>query len=606
MEHCANIASAAVPTRDLIPEEYTWAVEDLYPSDSDWEKDLKKAEKLVEDISRFKGRLSESAERLLEYLKSKDELDILYDRLFNYAERKTHEDTRDAHYQDYYNQALRLSSLIHSATAFSTPEILAIAEDRLQEFYEENAELKMYEWHIAEKRKRNAHTLSEEGERLLAAAEEMANAPTTIMATFTNADLRFPEVRGDDGNLTPLTMGRYFSFMKSKDRDVRKHAFTTLHNRLSEFKNTSASIFHAQANQLLFHAKARNYESSLEHSLDEANVPVSVYMNLINTVRNNLHYMHKYVALRKKLLKLDTQHIYDLSVPLVQDYDCKVPFAQAKEEILEALAPLGEEYLAILREGFEHRWIDVYENEGKFGGAYSTGTVAHPYVMLNYKDTLTDEFILAHEMGHAIHSYLSNKHQPRVYSDYVVFVAEVASTCNEALLMEYLLKKSTDKRERAYLINYFLEQFKGTLFRQAMLAEFEMEAHEMAAQGKTLTAEVLNDLYYKLNCDYYGPDLEVDPEIAIEWSKIPHFYYNFYIYQYATGYSAAMALYRKILDGGQTAVKNYMKFLSRGCSDTPIELLKIAGVDMTTPEPIDDAMQIFGQLIEELDELLAE
>lgn len=606
MEQSAIFASAAVPTRNQIPTEYTWAVEDLYTNDMEWEEDLHKAEGFVEDISRFQGRLGESAERLFEYLQCRDELDRIYDRVYNYAERKTHEDTRDAHYQDYYNQALRLSSLIHSATAFSTPEILAIAEEELQGFYETYEELKMYEWHIAEKRKQKEHILSEEGERLLAAAEGMANAPTNIMATFTNADLRFPEIMGEDGDSVPLTMGRYFAFVKSADRNVREQAFKSLHHRLDEFKNTSASIFHAQANQLLFHAKARKYESSLEHSLSEANVPVSVYTNLIETVRENIHYMHKYTKLRKKLLHLDTQHMYDLSVPLVQDYERKVPFEQAKEEILEALAPLGEEYLAILREGFENRWIDVYENEGKFGGAYSTGTVAHPYVMLNYKDTLTDEFILAHEMGHAIHSYLSAKHQPRVYSDYVVFVAEVASTCNEALLMDYLLKKSTDKRERAYLINYFLEQFKGTFFRQAMLAEFEMKAHELAGQGKTLTAEVLNDLYYQLNCDYYGNAVEVDKEIAIEWSKIPHFYYNFYVYQYATGYSAAMALYRKILEGGQTAVDNYIQFLSSGCSDTPIELLKLAGVDMTTPEPIDDAMQIFGKLMEELEELLAE
>lgn len=606
MEQNAMIASAAVPTRDQIPTEYTWAVEDLYSGDSEWEEDLHKAEELVEEISRFQGRLCESSERLLEYLQCKDEIDMVYDRVFNYAERKTHEDTRDAHYQDYYNQALRLSSLIHSATAFSMPEILAITEERLQEFYQNNKELQTYEWHIAEQRKRKEHVLSEEGERLLAATEGMANAPTTIMATFTNADLRFPDVMGEDGNREPLTMGRYFSFMKSSDREVRKQAFTHLHSRLNEFKNTSASIFHAQANQLLFQAKARKYGSSLEHSLDEANVPVNVYTNLIETVRKNIHYMHKYIALRKKLLKLDSQHIYDLSIPLVQDYDRKVPYEQAKEDILEALAPLGEEYLAILREGFENRWVDVYENEGKFGGAYSTGTVEHPYVLLNYKETLTDEFILIHEMGHAIHSYLSNKHQPRVYSDYVVFVAEVASTCNEALLMDYLLKKSTDKRERAYLINYFLEQFKGTFFRQVMLAEFEMKAHELAGQGKTLTAEVLNNLYYQLNCDYYGSEVEVDKEIAIEWSKIPHFYYNFYVYQYATGYSAAMALHQKILNGGQTAVCNYIRFLSSGCSDTPIELLKSAGVDMTTPEPIEDALQMFGKLIDELDGLLSE
>lgn len=606
MKDKANAMSLVFTDRNMIPLEYTWASEDLFLSDADWEKDYEVTKTMAEKLSHFKGQLSQSAENLLAYLRAKDEIDLKYDWIFSYAERKNHEDTRNAHYQDYYNKALKLLSIINGAAAFSTPEILSIPEETLQEFYKKSDELKCYEKHVNEKRKRKVHILSEEEEKLLAATEGISNAPTNIMATFTNADLKFPSITDENGNTVPVTMSGYFAHMRCKDSRVRRDAFLSLHSRLDEFKNTSASIYNSHVNQMLFNSKARNYNSSLEHSLSKNDVPVDVYTNLIDAAKNNLHYMHKYISLRKKLLKLNEQHVYDLAVPLVQSIECKVPFEQAKENIMEALAPLGEDYQKILKEGFENRWIDVYENEGKFGGAYSSGNLPHPYVLLNYKDTLTDEFMLVHEMGHAIHTYLSSKYQPRVYSDYVIFVAEVASTCNEALLMDYLLRKSTDKMERANLINYFLEQFKGTLYRQVMLAEFELKTHEIAAQGKTLTADVLNELYYKLNCEYFGPDVIVDKEIAVEWSKIPHLYYDFYVYQYATGYSAAMALYRKILDEGQPAVDRYLKFLASGCSDSPIELLKLAGVDMTTPEPINDALQIFGKLIDELDELLSE
>ena len=601
-----NEAGKTVPERRAVRPQYTWATEDLYASDQAWQDDVEAAKAMAAHIAQFCGTLAASADNLLAYLQSRDALNIKFDLIFNYAERKTHEDTRVARYQDFYNQAQSLSATVNSAAAFAVPEILEIPEDTLNRFYEQCPELRVYERYINEKRRRKEHILSENEERLLAAAQTMANAPTTIMATFTNADLKYPDVIGEDGNPTLLTGSRYLNFLQSKDVNVRRDAFLKLNRTLAAYQNTSAAMYNAQANQLLFYAKAKNYDSSLERSLDEADVPVSVYHNLIEAVHNNLHHMHRYVALRKKLLKLDQQHSYDLSVPLVQQVDCKVPYEQAKQEVLEAVAPLGKDYQDIMRQGFENRWIDVYENAGKFGGAYSAGANIHPFVMLNYKDTLKDEFILAHEMGHAIHSYLSYKHQPVIYSEYAIFVAEVASTCNEALLMEYLLGKTQDKLERANLINYFLEQFKGTLFRQAMLAEFEMRSHEMVQQGTTLTAETLNTLYYDLNRAYYGPEIVLDPEVGVEWSKIPHFYYNFYVYQYATGYSAAMALSRKILDEGQSAVEKYLKFLSGGCSASPIDLLKVAGVDMTTPEPINAALQVFGKLIDELDALLAD
>lgn len=597
-------AKTILERKDAMPQ-YTWATEDLYANDQAWKDDFDAVMSMASDMKRFQGSLSANPQQLLLFFQNRDALISKFNLVFAYAERKTHEDTRNPHYQDFYNQVHGLSATINSATAFSIPEILDIPEDTLNSFYEQCPALRLYQRYITENRRRKAHILSEAEERLLAAAQTIANAPTTIMATFTNADLKYPDVIGEDGNPTLLTGSRYMGFLQSKDANVRRDAFLKLNRTLAAYQNTSAAMYNAQANQLLFYAQAKNYTSSLEHALDDADVPVSVYHNLIEAVHNNLHLMHKYVALRKKLLKLEEQHSYDLSVPLVQNVDCKVTYEQAKQNVWEAMAPLGKDYQDLLQQGFENRWIDVYENAGKFGGAYSAGTGVHPYVLLNYKDTLKDEFILAHEMGHAIHSYLSDKHQPVIYSEYVNFVAEVASTCNEALLMEYLLAKTEDKLERAYLINYFLEQFKGTLFRQAMLAEFEMRSHEMAQQGMTLTAQALNTLYYDLNRAYYGPEIVLEPEVGVEWSKIPHFYYNFYVYQYATGYSAAMALSRKILDEGQNAVEKYLQFLCGGCSASPIDLLKMAGVDMTTPEPINAALQVFGKLIDELDTLLA-
>lgn len=598
--------SKTIPERNEIPVEYTWASEDLYSCDADWEKDYTDVKNEAQKLADFKGLLGKSADSLLAYLKYKDCITVRYDRIFSYAERKTHEDTRNAHYQDYYNRAMALSAEINSAAAFSTPEILDIPQETLESFFRENEQLRFYTRHIEDKRRRREHILSANEERILAQAEGVAKSPTTIMATFTNADLKFPDIEDEVGNMQPLTLGRYTTFMKNKNAKVRENAFFTLHRVLGDYKNTSAAIYNAHVNQMIFNARARNYSTTLECSLDKNDVPVNVYTNLIDTVRDNLHYMHKYIALRKKLLGLEKQHIYDLSLTLVQNYECKVPFEKAKEDITKALAPLGKEYADVLKEGFENRWIDVYENAGKFGGAYSTGSPEHPFVMLNYKDSLTDEFILVHEMGHAIHSWFSGRYQPTVYSDYVIFVAEVASTCNEALLMEYLLGKTEDKAGRAYLINYFLEQFKGTFFRQVMLAEFEMRTHQLAQQGITLTADVLNDMYWQLNRDYFGPYIEIEKDIAVEWSKIPHLYYDFYVYQYATGYAAAMALSRRILEEGQPAVDRYIGFLSGGCSDSPIELLKNAGIDMTTPEPVTEALQIFGRLIDELDSLLCD
>lgn len=596
----------AIKKRSEVELKNTWKTEDLYINDNAWHEDFELAKKMIENISKYKGKLSESSNTLLSYLKATDELNLKFDNIYNYAERKFDEDTKNTIYQDLANKIMNLAVTYGSATAFETPEIIAIPDETLNKFFNENKDLRLYERHLNEIRRKRDHILSEKEEILLAAAEDLSSAPSSIMSMFRNADLEFPDIIGEDGKPAKLTAGTFISYLESKDARVRKDAFMTLYHTLEKFKNTAASSYYAEVKQLMFYANARKYNSTMERALDNTGVPVAVYKNLIKSVHDNMHYMHKYVSLRKKLLKVDELHMYDLYTPVVQNSNDKITFEEAKNNVMEAVAPLGKEYQAILKEGFENRWIDVYENEGKRSGAYSAGAKVHPYVLLNHTDNLSGEFTLAHEMGHAIHSYLSNKTQPTVYSDYEIFVAEVASTCNEALLMEYLLGKTKDKLERANLINYFLEQFRGTLFRQTMFAEFEMLTHEMAEEGKSLTADALSNLYYDLNVKYFGDDIVVDREIAIEWARIPHFYYNFYVYQYATGYSAAMALSRKILDEGEPAVKNYLKFLSSGSSASPIDLLKIAGVDMTTPEPINAALSIFGKLIDELDNLLSE
>ena len=431
----------------------------------------------------------------------------------------------------------------------------------------------------------------------------MSQTPDTVYTALADADLTFRDAVDAEGNAHPLTQGTFVQLEESPDRTLRKSAYENLYDGFAAFKNTAAAVLNGQNKQLKFYADARKYDSALEASLDGTNVPVSVYDNLIEAVHKKLPSMHRYVRLRKKLLGVEELHFYDIYTPLLSDVDKHIPYEQAKQTVYEALAPLGEDYRAILKEGFDHRWIDVYQNQGKRSGAYSAGTAVHPYVLLNYTGTLDSQFTLAHEMGHALHSYLSNKHQNPIDADYVIFVAEVASTCNEALLMEHLLKNTTDKKERAYLINHFLDQFKGTIYRQTMFAEFERNIGAMTAQGQTLTADALCAEYKRLNEQYYGPDMVVDDRIAMEWARIPHFYYDYYVFQYATGYAAAIALSRRILDEGEPAVRDYLTFLSGGCSRSPIDLLKGAGVDMTGPEPVMQALDLFDRLLDEMEAL---
>lgn len=595
-----------IPKRSEVPEQFKWALEDIYATDEKWVEDLQKLKAMPERITAFKGRLSESADTLYDFMQLSDEISVLCDSLGNYAQRRSDEDTANAKYQGFLGQLMNAYVAVNSAGSFETPEIISIEEDKLQKFYEDKPELKLYKRALDKLRRKKAHILSEAEEKILALTGEMGQSPENIYSMFSDADLRFPDAVDKDGKAHQVTHGSYIPLVQSEDRVLRKSAFESMYGTFDKFKNTCAATLSAQIKAVNFYAKARRYDSSLEAALDGTEVPVSVYKNLIEAVHDNMHYMYDYVALRKKLLGVDELHFYDLYTPVVPDADMKITFEEAKETVLKALAPMGEDYLAILKEGFENRWIDVYENEGKTSGAYSAGARVHPYVLLNHKDTLNCMFTLAHEMGHAIHSYLSNKNQPVVYSDYVIFVAEVASTCNEALLMQYLLKNTEDKKQRAYLINYFLEQFRTTLYRQTMFAEFELKINEMVAAGESLTAEGLNELYGQLNKLYFGDGIVLDDEIKLEWARIPHFYYDYYVYQYATGYSAAIALSKRILKYGEPAVKDYIGFLKGGCSTDPISLLKGAGVDMATTQPINEALAMFGELVKEMEEAMAE
>lgn len=596
--------SKKIPERSELPVESQWALEDLYANDELWQADMKKMQEGGEKLASFAGKLGESAQELLNYLRLSDEVSELVDRLANYAMRRGDQDTRNSYYQGMVGQFMKEYVALGERVSFETPELMSISDEKMEQFYRDAPELELYRRHLEKIRRRKAHVLSASEEKLLAGLGEMAQTPQNTFSMFSNADIKFEPAEDRRGEKHTITQGTYISCLESTDRTLRKNAYENYYAAYQNYRNTCASCLNGQVKQLQFFANARKYPSSLDASLDNTEVPTSVYRNLIETVHQNMDKMYRYVRLRKKLLGVDELHMYDMYTPLVADADTHIEFADAKDTVLKALACMGEDYCKILKEGFDNRWIDVYENAGKRSGAYSAGTPVHPFVLLNYTGTLDSQFTLAHEMGHALHSYLSSRTQPQVYSDYVIFVAEVASTCNEALLMEYLLGKTTDKKQRAYLINHFLDQFKSTLYRQTMFAEFELRIAELNQQGTTLTADVLCEEYRKLNTLYYGPDVVQDDQIALEWARIPHFYYNYYVFQYATGYAAAIALSRKILAEGEPAVKRYLGFLSGGCSKTPIDLLKGAGVDMTTAEPVNTALSLFGELLDEMEALM--
>ena len=591
--------------REEIPVEHTWATEDLYVSDEKWEEDLLKMIEEGKALASYAGKLN-NAEDLYNFLYADEMADLRVGRLAGYCMRKSDQDTRDAHYQGMVGKFRGIMVKIGAECSFATPELMAISDEDMDRFYAEKPELERYRRYLTNMRRRKAHTLSPAEEKLLAAAGEVAGAPTNIYSMFANADIKFEDAVDALGNKHVVRQGTFVGLEESDDRVLRQSAYESLYGSFKQYKNTAAGLLNAQNKQLKFFAEAKKYNTAFEAALDRTNVPTDVYLNLIEAVHQNLDKMHRYVRLRKKMLGVDELHFYDIYTPLLSGADKYIPIEEAKQTVYDSLTPLGEEYRAVIKHAFANRWVDVYTNEGKRSGAYSAGADVHPFVLLNYTGTLDNQFTLAHEMGHAMHSYLSHKHQNPIDSNYVIFVAEVASTFNEALLMEHLLAKATDKKERAYLINHYLDQFKGTIYRQTMFAEFELNIGRMVAEGKSLTADVLSAEYKRLNELYYGPDMVVDDFIAVEWARIPHFYMNYYVFQYATGYSAAIALSRKVLDGGEQELKDYLGFLSGGCSKTPIDLLKGAGVDMTSPAPVNQALELFGKLLDEMEELMAE
>ena len=590
--------------RSEVPQENTWKLEDIFASDDEWFKEYESLKEIPGRAAEFAGKISKDPACLLEYMKLQDEIGIRLGSLYTYASCRSDEDTANNYYQDMSGKARSVMVGIMGAAAFSGPEIMSIPDDVMENFYREQPELETYRRSIYGIRRMKEHMLSPETERVLALSGEMSGAAGNISGVLRDAEMRFPDLTDSEGNTIQLTEDNLPFLLENPDVNFRRDAFQTYYKRFSEFKNTFAATLDAQFKQLLFYTRVRNYEDTLSAALDENEVPTDVYLNLIEAVHGNLDKMYRYVRLRKKMLGLDELHMHDVYVPIVGDVAVKVPYEEAKKTVLEALAVLGEDYTDLLKKGFDERWIDVYPNEGKRGGAYSSGSGRpHPYVLLNQKDNLDSMFTLAHEMGHSLHSWYSTKNQPVSTADYVIFVAEVASTCNEILLVRHLLKTTTDKRERMYLINHFLDSFKGTLYRQTMLAEFELMMGRMAEAGETLTADSLCEKYRKLNELYFGPDMISDEEIGLEWARIPHFFYNYYMFQYATGFSAAVAIANRILEEGAPAVEDYKKFLSSGSSSDPISLLKIAGVDMSTPAPVNSALELFGELVEELEKL---
>ncbi|KGG80808.1 oligopeptidase PepB [Caloranaerobacter azorensis H53214] len=594
-----------VKDRNQIEEKFKWNLESMYENDEKWEEDFQIVKKLIEQIKQYKNRVGESGKTLLEVLELESKILRIVENVYTYAKMRKDEDTRNDKYQALTDRATSLMVEVEESTSFIVPEILLIDESILNDYFENVEGLKLYRHYIERIVRRKKHYLSPEEEAIIAQAGELANSPETIFGMLNNADMKFPTITDEKGNEITITHGNFIKLMESKDRRVRKDAFKGLYDTYNKYRNTFAVTLSSNIKKDIFYSKVRKYNSSLEAALDVNNIPVEVYDNLIKAVHDNLSSMYRYVKLRKKVLGLDELHMYDLYTPLVKDIDMEIPYEEGKKIVLEGLRPLGDEYIEIVEEGFNSRWIDVYENRGKRSGAYSWGTYdSYPFILLNYQNNLDSVFTLAHELGHSLHSYYSRENQPYIYGDYSIFVAEVASTVNEAILMEYMISKAKNKDEKLYLLNHYLEQFRGTVYRQTMFAEFEKMIHEEIENGRSLTADSLCRMYKELNRKYYGPDIVIDDEIAMEWARIPHFYYNFYVYQYATGFSAAIALSQKILKEGRESVDRYINFLKSGNSDYPINVLKKAGVDMTTPQPVDNALKLFNKLLDEMESLL--
>lgn len=594
-------------TRDEIDLRYKWDIEAIYESDAAWESDFAQVQALMDKVAAFKGQLLLSSNNLMQALDSDMALDRLVSKLYLYAKMKLDENTRETHYQGLSSRAQNLSVRAGEVTAYLLPELLAGDETLIGQFMEEKEELRIFAHYFEQIMRRKAHTLSDSEEQLLAMTGELAAAPQNIFSMLNLADFKFPSVIDEKGKSVELTHGNFVPFMESASRELRADAFQKFYSVFVGHKNSIAAMVHAEVKKNVFYARARKHPSARAASLFKNNIDENVYDSLIEAVNKNLPHMHKYMEIRKKALKLKEFHMYDMYVPLMKEADLKVEYEEAAETVLASLKPLGESYCEVVKGAFEQRWIDVYENEGKRSGAYSWGTYdTKPYILLNHHGTLDNMFTLTHEMGHSMHSYLTRQKQPYVYGHYSIFLAEVASTTNEALLTEYLMKKEQDKTKKLYLLNHYLDQFRTTLFRQTMFAEFEREIHARVEAGEPLNADVLAEIYGGLNVKYYGPTVINDEEIKYEWTRIPHFYYNFYVFQYATGFSAAIALAKGILEQGQPAVDQYLRFLELGSSAYPMDVLKAAGADMFTGAPVEEAMKLFGELVEEFGRLMDE
>jgi len=588
-------------TREQVNEKHKWDMEAMYKNVTDWEADFAWLSAKKDEVKSLKGTLGQSAESLYRCLSERDELLMKAENVYVYAHLKHDEDTANAEYQALSSRSASLLTDVYADISFIEPEILEMDEAKLKNYLENHAPLGIYKHYFDGILRLKEHTLSDEMEEVLAKVSEIGQAASKIFSMLNNADLKFGVIEDEDGNDKELTHGSYLSFMESRDRGVRKAAFTSLYKAYIDHKNTLAESYAASVRNDVFFATQRKYESCLDASLKGNNIPVSVYHNLIKAVNDNLPSLHKYMDIRKKALGVDELHMYDIYVPLVAEVDNHIDYEKAGETIMKSLAPMGNEYLDALKAGLESKWVDIYENENKKSGAYSWGSyLSHPYILMNYDNKVNDMFTLTHEIGHSMQSHFTRKSQPFIYGDYTIFVAEVASTVNEALLMDYLLKTEKEATMRKYLINYYIEQFRGTVFRQTMFAEFELKTHEMAEAGEALTSDVMNKIYRELNEKYFGPNVVLDDEIAYEWSRIPHFYRAFYVYQYATGFAAAVALSKKILDGD---VDGYLAFLKSGSSKYPIEQLKLADIDMSEPDAVNMALRLFGELVDEFEGL---
>ena len=593
-----------IKDRSSIESIYKWNIDEMYNNKEAIDVDIKKVESILKEVKNYKGKLGSSKDSLYKALKLSEDASRIVQNLYVYTHMKQHEDTRINENQGMATKIDMLSTELSMATSYIVPEIISIDDKILNEFLE-SKDLSFYEKYIDDILREKPHTLSEREEEILAATSDISGVAENVYDMLSFADLEFPEIEDEEGNKVKLTHSNFSVFLKSKNQRVRKDAFEALYSVYDKYKNTFASTLYGGIKSEIFYSKMRKHKSALEGSLFNDDVSVDVYNNLILAIDENLDSLNKYVELKKRFLGLEEIHMYDLYVPLTDKFDMKIPYEKAQEIILEALRPLGEEYLNIIKKAFSERWIDVYENEGKQGGAYSWGSYdSHPYILMNYHDDLNSLFTLIHELGHSVHSYYSRTSQEYLYSNYKIFVAEVASTLNELLLINYLLDNSSSREETIYLLNYYLEQFRTTVYRQTMFAEFEKITHEKVEGKEPLTAKEFIDIYYGLNEKYYGKSCNVDKQIGLEWARIPHFYSNFYVYKYATGFSAASALSQQILKEGEPAVQRYIEFLKSGGSEYPLVQLKSAGVDMEKKESVDSALSVFSELVDKLEKEL--